>query len=168
MKNKKIIITIFAVIGLALLMWWGKSVQDPISGDSNFTANQESPLITSERLYDFGTISMASGNVTKIFEVTNSTVKDIIIESVVTSCMCTVAYIETKDGEKGPFGMPGHGGQVPKVNEIIKAGETRNVRVVYDPNAHGPAGVGQIDRLITIADSFGNMLNLEIKALVTP
>ena len=53
-------------------------------------------------------------------------------------------------------------------NEIIKAGESRKIRVVYDPNAHGPAGVGQIDRFIELTDSNGAKLQLEIKANVTP
>ena len=68
---------------------------------------------------------------------------------------------------KGPFGMAGMG-YVPPANETIKPGESRIVRVVYDPNAHGPAGVGQIDRFVTLTDSSGGTLQFEIKALVTP
>ena len=64
--------------------------------------------------------------------------------------------------------MPGHGGAVPKVNETIKAGESRNIEVVFDPNAHGPAGIGMIDRFVFIEDANGEKLQLEIKATVTP
>ena len=82
--------------------------------------------------------------------------------------MCTTAFIVGPDGNvKGPFGMPGMG-YVPPANEIIKAGESRIIRIVYDPNAHGPAGVGQIDRFVTLTDSDGGTLQFEIKALVTP
>ena len=63
--------------------------------------------------------------------------------------------------------MPGMG-FVPPANEVIKAGEIRAIRVVYDPNAHGPAGVGQIDRFVELTDSSGGAIQLEIKALVTP
>ena len=165
---KKNIIT-FAVIlvGLLALMWWGKPTQTLTSvpgsnpGDGN-------ALTATEKLYDFGTISMADGKVSKIFQVTNPTAKDINIESVVTSCMCTVAYIESANGEKGPFGMPGHGGPVARANEIIKVGESREVKVVYDPNAHGPAGIGPVDRFIYLTDTSGGTLELEIKAVVTP
>ncbi|MBU6414743.1 hypothetical protein KGQ34_00665, partial [Patescibacteria group bacterium] len=86
---------------------------------------------------------------------------------VITSCMCTNAYIESVGREKGPFGMEGMG-YVPPANEIIKAGESRGIKVVYDPNAHGPAGVGAIDRLIYLTDGTGGTLQLEIKAEVTP
>ena len=63
--------------------------------------------------------------------------------------------------------MPGMG-YVPPANETIKAGESRMIRVVYDPNAHGPAGVGRINRFVELVDSSGGTLGLEIKALVTP
>ena len=59
-------------------------------------------------------------------------------------------------------------GYVPPVNETIKAGESRTIRVVYDPNAHGPAGVGPIDRFAILTDKSGGKLQFEIKALVTP
>ena len=82
--------------------------------------------------------------------------------------MCTSAFnVEPNGSLKGPFKMPGMG-YVPPANETIKAGESRVVRVVYDPNAHGPAGVGRIDRFVTLTDANGGTLQLEIKALVTP
>ena len=64
--------------------------------------------------------------------------------------------------------MVGHGGTVPKANEIIKAGESRKLRVVFDHNAHGPAGVGIINRVVTLEDNGGGILEFEIKAVVTP
>ena len=82
--------------------------------------------------------------------------------------MCTKAFIVEPDGTlKGPFSMPGMG-YVPPADETINAGESRKVRVIYDPNAHGPAGVGPVDRFITLTDNSGGRLDLEIKALVIP
>ena len=125
-------------------------------------------LVASELSYDFGTISMKNGNVQKEFTITNSTSEDINLKTVVTSCMCTQAFIVRPDGStEGPFGMPGMG-YVPPANDVIKAGESRVIRAVYDPNAHGPAGVGQINRFITLTDASGGTLELEIKALVKP
>ena len=163
--NKKIII-IGACIVLALigLMWWGWSIQAPeTSGDSGSVGS----LTALEKLYDFGTISMKDGLVNHVFTVTNSSSRDVKIKKISTSCMCTKAYIKGADGEKGPFGMEGMG-FLPPANEIIRAGESRDVNVVYDPNAHGPAGVGAIDRFVYLADASGDALRLEIKALVTP
>jgi len=53
------------------------------------------------------------------------------------------------------------------VNDTIKAGETREIEVVFDPNAHGPAGVGLIERVVRL--EYGEKtLELNIKAVVTP
>jgi hypothetical protein len=139
-----------------------------IAGITFVFIGEESVLTASEKLYDFGTISMKNGDVAKEFLITNPTDKDVFIPSLVTSCMCTKAFIVEPDGtSKGPFGMPGMG-YVPPANETIKSGDSRIIRVVYDPNAHGPAGVGKIDRFITLTDASGGKIQLEIKALVTP
>ncbi len=126
-------------------------------------------LVATETFYDFGTISMKNGKVSKVFRVTNSTNADIKVPSLNTSCMCTTAYIIQEDGSRSrPFGMPGHGGAVPKANATVVAGGSLDIEVVYDPNAHGPAGVGRIDRFVYLEDDNGNKLRFEIKANVTP
>ena len=173
MKSNTIsIVAVVLLIFLGLFIWGyaGKGgTTASVQGNSDSPGTPRSALTATEVFYDFGTISMKDGNVTKEFAVTNPTGENINVSTLVTSCMCTAAFIVLPDGSaKGPFGMPGHGGSVPPANEIIKAGESRTIRVVYDPNAHGPAGVGQIDRFITLTDSYGGTLELEIKALVTP
>lgn len=155
-------------IGIFIWGYAGKSATTAsVQGASRNGA--ASALTASETFYDFGTISMKKGNVTKEFTITNSSADDVLVPSLVTSCMCTTAYIVRADGSTaGPFGMPGHSGMVPPANELIKAGESRTIRIVYDPNAHGPAGVGQIDRFVTLTDAKGGTLEIEVKALVTP
>lgn len=148
---------------LLVLMAWSAPGKKP----ATVQPAQSLALIASETFYDFGTISMANGLVEHSFKVTNSSGKDIELKTVTTSCMCTKAYLEGGTSKKGPFGMPGMG-SIPPANEIIKAGESRDIKVVYDPNAHGPAGVGMIDRFVYLTDDSGGTLDLEIKALVTP
>ena len=171
MKPKTVIIVLVICLIFIGLFAWGytgkggtaASVQGVFS-----TKTSPSKLTASEMVYDFGTISMKNGKVSKTFKVINSTDKDVELGDIMTSCMCTVAFLQTPTGERGPFGMPGHGGPMTKISEIIEAGETRDLKVVFDPNAHGPTGVGQIDRFITLTDTAGATLNLEIKATVTP
>ena len=159
-----IITTLIIISAIGGLIWWGSSKQKPPLQSTG----EKSILTTSLSVYDFGSISMKDGDVVKEFIVTNPTDKDILLPTLVTSCMCTKAYFVLLDGKnKGPFGMPGMG-YVPPLDETIKVGESRTIKVVYDPNAHGPAGVGFIDRFITLTDSTGNDLKLEIKATVTP
>ncbi|OHA88958.1 MAG: hypothetical protein A3C70_00400 [Candidatus Zambryskibacteria bacterium RIFCSPHIGHO2_02_FULL_43_14] len=166
MKSKTIVSILIVILGIAGLVWWGRSAQNRVSANpnSNLSANALQAL---ETLYDFGTISMRNGLVDHVFKVTNSSDKDIYVKKISTSCMCTSAYIESANGKKGPFGMEGMN-YVPPANETIKAGESRDIRVVYDPNAHGPAGVGAIDRFIYLTDASGSTLQFEIRAIVTP
>src|SRR3989338_6769107 len=153
MKSKTIVSILIVILGIAGLVWWGRSAQNRVSANpnSNLSANALQAL---ETLYDFGTISMKNGLVDHVFRVTNSSDKDILVKKISTSCMCTNVYIESIGGEKGPFGMEGHGGYVPPANETIRTGESRELKVVYDPNAHGPAGVGAINRFIYLTDEF--------------
>lgn len=171
MKNSNTIIILIIILIFGGLFLWGyknrqsssATVQGVRSGDG------KTALVATENVYDFGSISMKNGNVRKDFEVKNPTDKDILVPRVITSCMCTEAYIVGADGTiKGPYGMPGHGGNVPPANETIKAGETKIIRVIYNPNAHGPAGVGTIDRFVILTDQNGDDLQLEVKAVVTP
>lgn len=162
MNKTNVIGIIITILILGGLLWIARP--SPQNGVSLSSATM---LSAEEKLFDFGTISMANGKVNHIFTVTNPTDKNINVKTVSTSCMCTSAYLESPSGEKGPFRMQGMGYLSP-ANEIIKAGESRDVKVVYDPNAHGPAGVGSIDRLIYLADESGGVLQLEIKAVVTP
>lgn len=165
--NKKAIISIIlgTVVMTGVLIWLGQPTANQSSGQTN---SSTSLLKSDETFFDFGTISMKDGNVTKEFVVTNPTNEDILVTTLETSCMCTKAFMVKPDGTtKGPFGMRSMGYAWP-VNDTIKAGENRIVRVVYDPNAHGPAGVGRIDRFIILTEDSGSKLQLEIKALVTP
>ena len=172
MESKTIsIIAVILFILFGLFIWGysgGSGTTASVQGASGAVSDSKSLLITPEAFYDFGTISMKDGNVTKEFVVKNPTDGKITVRTILTSCMCTSAFIVEPDGSiKGPFKMPGMG-YVPPANEFIEAGGSRVIRVVYDPNAHGPAGVGRIDRFVTLTDEIGGTLQLEIKALVTP
>ena len=162
--KKTIIIGAVIALGLAGLMLWGRSNQ---TAGSSQTSGAISSLSATETSYDFGTISMKDGLVDHRFKIVNSSDGDIQIKKLATSCMCTTAYIESGNGEKGPFGMEGMG-YLPPANETIKAGESRDIKVVYDPNAHGPAGVGRIHRNVYLTDALGGALQFEIRAVVTP
>ena len=164
-----IAVVLLILFGLFILGYSGKrGTTEFVQGGPGAVSNAKSSLTAPEVFYDFCAISMKNGDVTKEFTITNPTNEDIFVKTVLTSCMCTSAFIIEPDGSlKGPFKMPGMG-YVPLANELIKVGESRTVRVVYDPNAHGPAGVGRIDRFVTLTDEAGGALQLEIKALVTP
>ena len=131
-------------------------------------AIKSSVLKPNEQSYDFGTISMAKGKVSKAFTIKNPTATPITVSKVYTSCMCTQASLVQNQKRTGPFGMPGHGGSIPTINQEIKAGEEAVVEVVFDPAAHGPAGIGPVERSVFVETLDGGKLNLSFKTQVIP
>lgn len=63
--------------------------------------------------------------------------------------------------------MPGHG-MIPEINEALQPDEKTEVEVVFDPAAHGPAGIGKIERTVYIENSPNQVLMLNFSAFVTP
>jgi hypothetical protein len=165
MSYKSIIIWVVLLIGiLGMLSWVG------IKGDASLPVGSQiesgTALTVDEPIYDFGEIKIYGGDVVTTFVVSNKTESSIRIDSIVTSCMCTTAYIIDGDRTKGPFGMPGHGTVVPRANEVIESGEERIIRVVFDPAAHGDLGLGFVDRYVYLVDQNGGATILEARATV--
>lgn len=166
MKEYKLIILSIAITTILItgLIWLSK--QNSPASSSTPTVN--SVLSAEQTSFDFGTISMAKGNVSVKFKIKNSGPESLTITKIYTSCMCTAATL-IKSGEKrlGPFGMLGHG-SLPKISEILNNGEEAEMEAVFDPTAHGPAGIGKIERAITVENNTNAPLVLTIRANVTP
>jgi len=110
---------------------------------------------------------MATGKVNHAFKIRNAGIEPVVIGKMYTSCMCTTASLTIDGKQFGPYGMPGHG-FVPKIGQTINPNEEATVEVVFDPAAHGPAGVGRIQRAITIEHNAGQPVELLFDAIVTP
>lgn len=118
--------------------------------------------------FDFGRISMAKGKVSHRYSIRNSGATPLTINKIFTSCMCTTATLMTPSAKTlGPFGMPGHG-LLASISESLAPGELAQVDVVFDPAAHGPAGVGPTTRAVTVLNDAGLALELRFNAMVTP
>jgi len=103
------------------------------------TAPTDRPIISlSPDFYDFGDVSQKEGNVSVSFELKNKGEKDLVIKKMDTSCGCTFVAIDYK-GETSPFfTMAGHGYENPEWEGVsIPAGETAQLKVMYDPDVHG-------------------------------
>lgn len=125
-------------------------------------------LSASEDVYDFKEISMEKGEVSHVFTIINSGTEPVTLSRITTSCMCTIAYLIDGARRLGPFGMPGHGGPKGTLVETIPAGGSRDVEVIFDPAAHGPAGIGRISRAVFLEDAKGEVKALKISATVVP
>lgn len=170
--NRNFIITfIIGIFVIAVLIFAAKpeNTENQSSGQSSgqSSAEKKGTLQAVETFYDFGRISMKNGNVSHKFRIKNSGTSPLTIKKMYTSCMCTVASLLTGDEKFGPFGMAGHG-FIPEINKEMAPGQEMDVEVVFDPNAHGPAGIGLIERVVRIENSGGNPLELNFKTFVTP
>lgn len=175
-NNKNTIITLIVIfVGFFSLILFSKiySSEKPIvdikkEEDKNGLLGKSSKNLAVENsFYDFGSIKMKDGKVKHEFKIKNQSSNSAEIESIYTSCMCTSATLISGDKRSGPFGMPGHG-FVPKVNEIINAGTEAIIEVEFDPAAHGPSGVGRIERVVFVEEDNGSKIELRFAATVTP
>ena len=165
MKNLVIFILIIAVLIVGLFLWKGNKSSTK-GAPATFQGTTEASVTEPIPAYDFGLVSMAKGNVGHDFAITNTTDSDITINQAETSCMCTEAFLKLPDGkEVGPYGMSGHG--FNRLNAVIKSGEIITVRVIFDPTAHGPAGIGKIERAVTLYSGRGP-ITMQFRAEVTP
>ncbi len=168
--SKKLLSTILiaaGVVALGLLLIYAEPKAGESAKGKDVSSNQASQLTADLSAYDFGTISMKNGKVTKSFKVYNSQSSPVLVTKVYTSCMCTDALLKIDEKLYGPFGMLAHGA-TPLVNQEIKPNQEASIDVTFDPNAHGPAGVGVIEREVSVEQATGGKLTLNIKANVTP
>lgn len=169
-KNTIISVAVLAILFVGLI-WIAKpnpkQEKAGVVPSEKASANVLSTLEVPETFFNFGEVSMADGKVQHEFKVKNTSANPINIAKVYTSCMCTTASIMVGENKKGPFGMPGHAA-VPKANMMIGAGEEAIIIAEFDPNAHGPAGVGRIERQIYLEDNTGVQTVLNFEAVVTP
>lgn len=173
MKNVIITIvsTVLVVVALIFATRSGilgdKATTGSVSNGSVSNAVAESlNLEVPEKFFDFGTISMAKGDVEHVFKIKNTGASPINLVKLYTSCMCTTSYLKVGEYDRGPFGMPGHG-IVPKVNKELLPGQEAEIKVVFDPTAHGPSGIGIIERVVYL-ESSGGTVEFSFKTNVTP
>src|SRR3989304_1646746 len=167
MKNTIIwtIIAITASVVLIVIVVKATPSNGSDAQSGAYTSNGK--LTVEEKSYDFGTISIAAGQVRHSFKLSNASSESVVIEKLYTSCMCTKATLTYADEQSGPFGMPSHGA-IPKINQEILSNTDAVVEVEFDPAAHGPAGVGKISRKAIMDNNAGLPIELNFTAFVTP
>lgn len=162
-------ITFIASVAVLLILggiiWSARSQTE--AGAALPDTTPASPLNISNDKYDFGVVRLNGGLVRTDFKLTNSAPVPVVIEKIFTSCMCTSATLLTPNGSVGPFGMPGHGA-VPPANVSLAPGETATLQVTFDPAAHGPAGIGKIERSVSLITAGRLLGEVSFTAMVKP
>jgi hypothetical protein len=140
----------------------------PVSSATATAAPQRAGALKArEARFEFGPISMAGGKVSHRYWFRNESAAPVLVRQVYTSCMCTTATLVKGMRIIGSYGMPGHG-PLPAVNETLAPDEAAYVDVVFDPAAHGPAGLGFTERVVTIEPAGGEPLQVGFTAYVKP
>ncbi|OGY89908.1 MAG: hypothetical protein A2927_01000 [Candidatus Komeilibacteria bacterium RIFCSPLOWO2_01_FULL_45_10] len=151
-------ISLLVIVGLYLIFTNSSSSQN---NQDNQSVNGQ--LTAEEASFNFGTIAMPGGNVSHVFRLKNQGEGAVTVNRVSTSCMCTTAYLTTADQKRfGPYGMSGHSG-LAKGQVTINPGEELVVEAIFDPAAHGPAGVGLISRSVYLETNSSLSPKVELK-----
>lgn len=142
---------------------------DPAVSSAPAQVEAQAPrmLKANEVNFDFGSISMAAGKVSHRYWIRNTGSTPIVVRKMYTSCMCTTATLVRGGRKSATVGMPGHG-FMPTLNEALQPSEAAMVEVVFDPAAHGPAGIGRTERIVTIQTDLERPLELAFVVNVTP
>lgn len=128
-------------------------------------SNPHTSLVVEAKNYDWGQININDGKVSTSFALANSGSEPLKLYDITTSCACTTAQSIIGDTASPIFGMHSKSSYITE----IPAGETSQIKVIFDPAFHGPSGIGSISRQITMAtnDPTNPTLTLNVTATVT-
>lgn len=146
--NQKMIVTAIVLTGLAVggyffFQNYSLKTNDaaiPVSS-KNYSTHQ-----------DLGQISMSKGVRQLSYTFKNNSDQPLQLNNLYTSCMCTKVKIIVGGQESAFAGMQGHkSGLMPiNPNMELEPGQKAELLVEFDPNAHGPKGVGPMTRSIIL------------------
>lgn len=144
--DKKVIIIIsfftLLVLGGGVVLVGGQGQNASIEKTSG------AKIQTFENSFDFKDVKYSGGNVKHDFKIKNQGTSDLVIANMATSCMCTKVYLQVGSNKGPEFGMKGHSAS-SDWKGVLKPGEEGQVVTVFDPTAHGPAGIGPISRIVS-------------------
>lgn len=156
MKQTVNLRVIILIISVTVLIFGGVALGLVIGSQNEKREASGTPrLTTNVTSYDFGDVSMAQGLAKYTIQLKNEGTGNLKVSNISTSCMCTTAVLEI-NGERSPvFGMPGHGAGPAFWSTQIAPGQSANLEVTFDPNAHGPNATGPVTRVINLITNDG-------------
>ncbi len=157
MNRKLIIGLIIALAAIGGGFFYFSSQNKNNVPDSELARINPADVTVSPESIDIGKVIMKAGLVIKEYEIKNSSPSLLRLKKIVTSCMCTRAQVSVGDKRTRFYGMEMAGDANPSISFDIPAGSLATLTVRFDPAAHGPAGVGVVNRSVylTFADPVG-------------
>ncbi|MCL5435436.1 MAG: DUF1573 domain-containing protein [Patescibacteria group bacterium] len=144
--DKKILVLIslfpLAILGIAVFVFGSRENKAVVQK----TAGSKIAVAVSSK--SVGNIPYDAGHLIETFSIKNVGDKNLEVANMTTSCMCTKAYLKQGTVKSDEFGMKGM--TAPSSwKGIIKPGETAEVVMDFDPQYHGPQGVGPVTRTLS-------------------
>lgn len=141
MNEQKVIVGF--IIATLLILGGGVWILSKASSPQ-VVASVEAKLVAEEKTFDWGQIPYSGGDATKTFTIKNNGNGVLKLFNIKTSCACTQAQVNI-DGVNSPyFGMHTTSGWMGEV----QPGKEAQLKVIFDPDFHGPSGVGPVERLV--------------------
>ena len=149
MEKKFILgISLFTLLVLGGGIWFASSIPTKPTLQKTVGAT----LLTDHTSVELKTILYEKGVLTHVFPIQNTGEKPLSITNLATSCMCTKVYF-TNGKEKGPqTGMKGMSAISSWIG-TLQPQEKGEIIALFDPQFHGPTGVGAISRLVSFETS---------------
>lgn len=163
MNDKKIIIG-FIVITFLILAGGVYVLSVTTANPAAISSSQNAKASVDQKSYDWGEIAYSGPDATKTFTIKNTGTDTLKLTNIKTSCDCTYAQL-TIDGKISPkFGMHSTSSWV---GEVLP-GKEAQLTVVFDPDFHGPTGVGPMERLVAVQtnDISNPALEFSLKGVV--
>jgi len=143
--NKSLIIGVviitFFILGMSVFL-----LADDTKSSQNVVSENARAEIVEPTSFDWGTIPINGGNVTKSFALKNTGTESLRLFNVKTSCHCTVATLTIDNKTSEEFGMSGFSDWVGEV----KPNNEAKLTVIFDPAFHGPQGIGPVTRYVSV------------------
>lgn len=139
-------VAVIALVGVSLALY-GLSLQKPTGPLPHLQVSPEA--------YDFGEIPPET--VSTSFTLANTGQSNLVLMSIMTSCMCTSAVLRVRGRESPTFGAHGN---PSGWSETLAPGESGNLTVTYDPNLHPDEGF--VTRAVYITSNDPNRREVQI------
>lgn len=163
MNNKKVLIGFILVT--ILILFGGVFILSKTTNSGQINGvSANAKLTADEKTFDWGEIAYSGTDATKTFTIKNSGTEVLKLTNIKTSCACTKAQVVIDDKSSPYFSMHTTSSWIGE----ISPGKEASLTVIFDPDFHGPSGVGAVERLISMEtnDAANPQIEFSLKGVV--
>jgi hypothetical protein len=140
------------LLGMVVLMAGGLYLAYRSSTPDTIKSTEEAKAVTQVVNKELGVVGINQGLQVTDFIIENGGSEELLLYDVTTSCMCTVAQVESGGVISPEFVMGKRSSHVMKV----LPGSSATVKMIFDPAYHGPGGIGEVTRQVMMRTNDAN------------